>query len=564
MNTFNRRTWARLTPAAAFVGAMAGLIATHPFAGAQAAAGNEQLGAYLAGRIAGANNDLPFAAQYFEQVLAVDPDNQEILAAAAAFLLATGEIDKAVALSQRQLVRDPNNAQANLTVAIGAAKKGDYAAATASVRKVQPTGVYRLVEPVIEAWALVGQNKPDDAIATLAKIAGNASYDPFFVYHSALINTYIGRLDKAEEAFTKALQGGTGVRQMQAYSTFLAQAGRNPDAIRTMRSYLDVQPDDEAIRAALAGIEAGRKPDPFIPSPAAGMAELFYGVAASLTQENATVAARNFARMSIYLRPDLDGVRAVLATGMERDEMWADANAVLGGIPATSPYSWEARNRVAINLGRLKRTDEAVAMLTKMADERKDRVDVVNNLGDILRGADRFAAAAAAYDKAVERTGKLGPEDWVLLYTRGTVLERAGQWERAEADFIKALELQPEQPYVLNYLGYSWIEKGKNVDQATQMIQRAVAQQPTAGFIVDSLGWGQFRLGNFEEATRNLERAVQLTPGDSTINDHLGDAYWKVGRKREARFQWQKAIDLGPDAGMLPVLQKKLVQGLDG
>jgi tetratricopeptide (TPR) repeat protein len=553
-----------MQPALALVAALAGLLAIQAPAIPAAHAATEQLGAYLAARMAGAANDLPNAAQYYEQILAVDPNNQELLATAMLFTLADGQVDKAVALSQRLLTRDAANATANLLVALGSAKRAEYAAAATSVQKVPSTGINRLVAPVIEAWIHVGQNNADAAAAALNKIAGNATYDPFFQYHSALINTYLGKLDLAEAAFTRTLQGGTGVRQMQAYSTFLAQAGRTQDAIRTLRSYLDLQPDNEPVAAALAGLEAGRKPDPLIADPRAGMAELLYSLAASLTQENATGPARNYARMAIFLRPDFDGAKAVLATGMEREEMWAEANAVLATIPAASPYSWEARNRVAMNFGRLGRVDEAVAMLRRMSDERKGAVDVATNLGDILRQNDRFAEAAAAYDTAVQRKGALAAEDWVLLYTRGTVLERSGQWDRAEADFLRALQLQPDQPYVLNYLGYSWIELGKNVEQATQMIQRAVAQQPTAGFIVDSLGWGFYKLGNYEEAARNLERAVQLTPGDSTINDHLGDAYWKVGRKREARFQWQRAIDLGPDPGTLPVLQRKLQQGLDG
>ena len=560
----NRPERVGLLPALTLVAAFAGFLTATTALVPAANAATDQLGAYLAARIAGAANDLPNAAQYYEQVLAVDPENPELLATTTLFMLADGQVDKAVTLAQRLLVRDPANALANLLSALGAAKKGDYAAAATAVQKVPATGINRLVAPVIEAWIHVGQNRPNDATAALNKISGNAIYDPFFQYHSALINTYLGKLDVAEAAFTRTLQGGTGVRQMQAYSAFLGQAGRTQDAIRTLRLYLDVQPDNESVAAELAALEAGRKPDPFIADPRAGIAELLGGVAASLTLENATGPARTYARQAIYMRPDLDGARGALATGMEREEMWAEANAVLAAIPASSPDSWEARNRIAINLGRLGRVDEAVTMLRRMSDERKGAFDVATNLGDILRQNDRFAEAAAAYDLAMQRKGTLTAEDWGLLYIRGTVLERSGQWPRAEADFLKALELQPEQPYVLNYLGYSWIEIGKNVEQATQMIQRAVAQQPTAGFIVDSLGWGFYKLGNYEEATRNLERAVQLTPGDSTINDHLGDAYWKVGRKREARFQWQKAIDLGPDPGMLPVLQRKLAQGLEG
>jgi Flp pilus assembly protein TadD len=252
-----------------------------------------------------------------------------------------------------------------------------------------------------------------------------------------------------------------------------------------------------------------------------------------------------------------------LANTMEQEELWPLANEVLARVPADSPYSWAARMRIAVNLGRMDETDAAAAMLEVMAAERPTSIDALINLGDIMRRASRYKDSVAAYDRAVDRVEEVGPDHWVLLYTRGTVLERSGDWDRAEADFLRALELEPDQPFILNYLGYSWVEMGRNVEEATEMIARAVAQRPTAGFIVDSLGWGHYMLGNYEEAVRQLERAVQLTPGDSTINEHLGDAYWKVGRKREAVFQWQHALDLGPEDDQLLIVLKKLEQGLD-
>jgi len=231
-------------------------------------------------------------------------------------------------------------------------------------------------------------------------------------------------------------------------------------------------------------------------------------------------------------------------------------------VPAGSGFDWQARLEVARALDRRDRIDEATAVLEKMIDERTDRPDAAQLLGTLLRGRERFEEAIPYYDIAIDRTPDPTAFDWALYYFRGIVLERTKQWDRAEADFLKALELQPEQPYVMNYLAYSWIEFGENYDEALDMLIRAVELRPQDGYIVDSLGWVYYRLGNYEKAVEWLERAVQLTPIDPTINDHLGDAYWQVGRRNEARFQWKRALNFGPEADLMSLIEGKLERGL--
>ncbi|MBT4908349.1 MAG: tetratricopeptide repeat protein, partial [Rhodospirillaceae bacterium] len=179
-----------------------------------------------------------------------------------------------------------------------------------------------------------------------------------------------------------------------------------------------------------------------------------------------------------------------------------------------------------------------------------------------LRYTERYAEAVVAYDAAVARTGALVPRHWFLLYSRGVSLERTKEWARAEADFLQALELSPDQPLVLNYLGYSWLEQGMHLERAQAMIEKAVSLRPNDGYIVDSLGWAFYRLGDYDRAVRQLERAVELMPNDPVINDHLGDALRQAGRRLEARFQWTRSIELGAEEEAAAIIRRKLSRGL--
>jgi Flp pilus assembly protein TadD len=269
-----------------------------------------------------------------------------------------------------------------------------------------------------------------------------------------------------------------------------------------------------------------------------------------------------YGRYALALAPDHAPALLLVADVLDQQNRWTESNALFARIPARDPLSWPARLRIAENLYQLKQADEAAAMLEAMAAERPDRIDALMALGQIRRLQERYADAAEVYSRAVARIGGPQTRHWALFYARGIAYERSKQWPAAEADFLKALELQPEQPDVMNYLAYSWVDMNMHLDRAFPMLERAVELRPNSGHIIDSLAWALYRKGRYDEAVPLMERAVELLPQDPVILDHLGDIYWRVGRTAEARFSWRRSLGNKPEAELKAELERKLAQGL--
>ena len=296
-----------------------------------------------------------------------------------------------------------------------------------------------------------------------------------------------------------------------------------------------------------------------------GMSEVLFNLAGLLSQEQADDAALVYLHQALALRSDFIMADVLLGELLQKQGRSEEAIAAYRGVPQDSSFGWIVSLRIADELQEMGATEQALTELDRLAAERPDAYEPMLRKGNLLRIEERFGEAVTAYDEAVariEQEGEIEPRHWSLLYFRGIALERSDQWARAEADFMHALGLQPEQPYVMNYLAYSWVEKKQNLDEAEAMLERAVKLRPRDGYIVDSLGWVYYRLGRYDQAVVQLERAVELRPQDPTINDHLGDAFWRVGRKHEARFQWHRALSLDPEEDQIPIIEKKIKEGM--
>lgn len=510
-------------------------------------------GNFLASRQAERQRDYAAAARFILAALEDSPDNYDMLVRAQTFLVATGQFDQAVAMARRTLRVSPGHAQSALVIALADVKRGDFTGAERQLEGQPLTAINRIVLPLAQAWIHAAQNRPAAALNALRPMIEINGFRPLYEYHSALINDFAGRPELAEEHYKKSLEieGGAPARLVEAAGSYYERAGRRDEARALYARFQTEARDSAAIGAALQRVTSGGAPPPhLVPTATAGLAEALFNVAGALRQENNQPTALVYGRLALALQPDMPvGVLLVadILDGYGRRE---DANALYTRIPHSSPLDWSARVRIAENLHLMDKTDDAVKALEAMAAERPDRVEPLISLGAVLRTKERFADAAKVYDRALARVRTPEPRHWSILYARGIAHERSKQWVKAEADFMRALELQPEQPDVMNYLAYSWVDQGitGRYEQARKMLERAVSLRPNSGHIIDSLGWVLYRTGFYQEAVEVLERAVELLPGDPVLLDHLGDAYWQVGRTNEARFQWQRALALEPDA----------------
>jgi tetratricopeptide (TPR) repeat protein len=521
-------------------------------------------GSYLAARHASVERDANSAAAFYRSALRTDPKNNELLDRAFISSLADGDIDEAVKLADRILTLDKSNRVARLVVGVRDLKHKKYAAAQININQSIRGPITDLVATLLSGWASYGAGDVKAAVANIDKLTGPEWYPIFKDLHTGLILDLANKEKDAGTRFERAYKlDDSMLRVSDAYGRWLSRNKDSAAAIGIYEAFDKKLPRHPLVQEALRDTRAGKKLPPLIESAQAGAAEALYGIGATLTRRGGEDLALVYLQLSLYLQPNHALALLSLADLYESVKKPPMAIKVYERMPASSPLKRNAQIQLATNLDAADRSEEAIKILKDVtADDAKD-IEAIMALGNIERGRKKFADCATTYSKAIDvMPGVTDKNTWVTYYYRGICEERSKQWSKAEADMRKALELQPEQPHVLNYLGYSWIDQGINLDEGMKMIKRAVDQRPDDGYIVDSLGWAYYRIGNFEDAVKNLERAIDLKPEDPTINDHLGDAYWRIGRTLEAKFQWAHARDLKPEAEELPKIEAKIANGL--
>lgn len=525
-------------------------------------------GAYLAGRQAAIRNDFEASARYYTEALARDPSNIGLMEDTIATQLALGRVDRALPVAKLLESQGLRSQAAHMTVVADLLAREDYD--TYLTRDADTAGIGPLVDGLLGAWAMVGAGRVDDGMAEFDRISQERGLRGFALYHKAMALAFLEDFEASEALFLSEAGPLQRTRRgAMARAQVLSQLGRNDDAVASLAAAFGSSSDPE-LSAMVAALEAGETlPFSYITSARDGAAEVFYSVAGALRQDAGADYTLIYARLARYLRPGQIDALLLVADLLEELGQYELSAAVYKEVPADHPAFHAAELGRAAVLRQSGKPDAAIEVLEQLAKRFGDLPIVHSTLGDVLRQQDRFEEATAAYDRAIDLTREGEAGAWFLHYARAITLERQDNWPAAESDFRRALELNPSQPQVLNYLGYSMVEKQINLDEALAMIEDAVdATNGESGYIVDSLGWVLYRLGRYEEAVGHMESAVELMPVDPVVNDHLGDVYWAVGREREAQFQWMRALsfvdpedtdgEADPDR-----MRRKLEVGLD-
>ncbi len=521
-------------------------------------------GSYLAARHASVDRDASAASAFYRAALRSDPKNNELLDRAFIASLADGDIDEAVKLADRILTIDKNNRVARLVSGVRALKQKQYAAAQQNINQSIRGPITDLVATLLSGWASYGAGNTQAAIASIDKLAGPEWYPIFKDLHAGMILELANKQKDAGVRFERAYKlDDSALRVSDAYARWLSR-NKEPAAATAVYEAFDKKlARHPLVVEGIRETKAGKKLSPLVENPQQGAAEALYGIGASLTRRGGEDLALVYLQLALYLNPNHSLALLSLADLYESVKKPAMAIKIYERVPANSPLKRNAQIQLATDLDAVDRTDEGVKILKTVVSEDPKDLEAIMALGNIQRARKMFADCSETYGQGIDLQAAGGDKpNWVFYYFRGICNERSKQWTKAEADLKKALELQPEQPHVLNYLGYSWIDQGMNLDDAMKMIRRAVEQRPDDGYIVDSLGWAYYRIADYDSAVKQLERAIDLKPEDPTINDHLGDAYWRVGRTLEAKFQWQHAKDLKPEPEELPKIEAKLQNGL--
>ncbi|RWB24162.1 MULTISPECIES: tetratricopeptide repeat protein [unclassified Mesorhizobium] len=527
-------------------------------------------GAYLAARVAEGDNDLDSAIAYYKQALAFAPGDTSLQQSLMLSLIAQGRFEESLVYADKLKTVPDVERFSRLALAVGSFNKKDFTKAEYWLKLSLESDLDRLISGIMTGWAKQGAGDASEAMASIDRLQGPDWFGLFKSFHRALIADASGLPEKADAIYAATLQDTatgsaapeTWMRNAQAYASFLARKGDKDKALSVLDQAEAFAPGKVEISALRDRITKGEKVEPFVAGPSDGASEILLDLATALNRGGGEPFVRLYLQYALALKPDSDAALVQLAAVSEQLKDGEGAIAFYRRIPASSPLKELSELQLGLNLADLDRHDEAISHLKALVEAHPDDMRAYQALGGVYASKEDFRSAAGLYDKAVAMLNTPTRADWNIFYQRGIAYERLKEWPKAEPNFRKALELFPDQPQVLNYLGYSWVDMNINLEEGLQMIQKAVDLKPSDGYIVDSLGWAYFRLGRFDDAVREMERAVSLKPEDPVLNDHLGDAYWRVGRRLEATFQWNQARDLKPDPDVLAALQQKLLKGL--
>lgn len=508
-------------------------------------------GSFLAGTAAIQDFDYAAAAFYFRDALDYDPENAELQRELMIAHLNNGEFEKALPLAEK--LQDVASVQrvSRFVTGVDAIIDGRNNEARSMLTLTEQNDIERLLSGIMRGWAHFAEGNIGDALETIDTLNGPDWYNLFQAYHGALIAEAAGNRDDVKRRYEDAINDATGgsaspltyLRLAEAFAGYLARNGEVTEAKEVVSRGLGIAPNNP-ILVDLADTISPSSNTLRVEDAAKGAAEILLNVGSAINRQGAETFATIYLELSRAANPTEAQTLFELGTIADRLELTEKAIALYAAVSETSPLHRPAALQQGLALSSLDRNDEAIETLTALVDESPEDYSGYMALGGVLASEKRYEEAIGIYTTAFKYLDRNDSRFWPLHYRLGIAFERTKQWPKAEETFKHTLTLSPDQPDVLNYLGYSWIDMNMNLEEGVEMIEKAVEMRPRDGYIVDSLGWAHYRLGRFEDAVEVLERATDLRPRDPTINDHLGDAYWRVGRKLEAAFQWSQVLDM--------------------
>jgi tetratricopeptide (TPR) repeat protein len=532
---------------------------------------NSFSGAFLAARTADVDQDYTTAITLYTKALDFDPANTEIRQRLMIAQLLNGNFDQGAKIAES--LKDDSSVERVTTIvrALDAMRKKEFTAAEKLLKYTGPNDLDKMVNTLLTAWATAGSGKSKEALAMIDGMKGPGWYAIFKNYHAGAMALVAGNIEVARSRLNAAItdrEGGatasdTYMRAVMALARLEAKAGNKQKALDAISVGDDFANNYAPLKALRESIEKGEKPDQQVTTATEGAAAVLFSIAGALNREGAEEIVTLYLQVANEL--DSNSADTLILLGGLAENLKQPERAIefYSKVPANSPMHRISELQLGLTLAQTGKVDEARAHLKSLLASDPNDIRSYLAYGSVLSDAKDYKAMAENYDKAVEILGPVAKRgDWAVYFQRGIAYERLKEWEQAEPNFKKALELNPEQPQVLNYLGYSWVDKNLHLDEAMDMIRRAVELRPNDGYIVDSLGWAHYRLGQFDEAVVELERAIELRAGDPTINDHLGDVYWRVGRKVEAVYQWNRALIGDSDDVDKAKVKEKIANGL--
>ncbi len=519
---------------------------------------------YMAGQTAINSGRSTEAARYFAQAHALDSGNSMLAERTFTASLLSGDVATAAKMAAVTSgdAKDGTKSLGQFVRAVDAMASGDPAQAKfafelLSQKDFDPS--YKVSTELLLPYAAAMAGDWDAALATPAPTKDRfASF--FATLNQAQLLERRGKIDEATKAYQTLMASGDGSGFLAgAYGAFLERQGRKAEAIGIYDAVLAGDASDVTALDAKVRL-AKKKPAPPLPSLQKGAAATLMATAVAAVGQRQPQGGLIYLRLALRLDPSLDEAWVLIGDLMTSAKDSTAATAAYSQISPSSTRYGEARNRLAWGLQRGGDNAAAIKLAEETVKQRPKDVDCLSTLADLLRSAERFDESIKILDRVIAMRGETA--EWGYYFMRGIARERSGKWTDAEADLKKALDLNPTEPEIMNYLGYSWIDRGENLEEGLALIRQALTGRPDSGAMVDSLGWAYFRLGDFKRAADMLEQAVQMEAADADVNNHLGDAYWRVGRKVEAKYQWERVLTLQPTDKMKAEVEGKLKDGL--